>query len=54
MVKLVLFCPECGCTTWKKPEFDPSWDGCFLCKWCGTMTHPEEMGVEAEEVKSNG
>ena len=44
-MKLILICPECGCSDWKRNEEE----GSFVCASCGQEFYPEDMPASAEE-----
>ena len=44
-MKLVLTCPECGCSNWERNE-----EGSFVCANCGQEAFQEDMPASAEEL----
>lgn len=43
-VRLILACPNCGCTEWISNE-----DGDYVCVSCGNVDFPENMCAHVEE-----
>lgn len=48
-IRIILTCPECGCSNWLADECG---DEGFKCFSCGELCTPEQMGAEACPVES--